>query len=555
MKQLGEFDYVIVGAGSAGCVIAARLSESGVYSVALLEAGGEANDFWVGVPLGWAKLYKEKKYNWGYLSEPQKALNGMRSFQSRGKLIGGTGSLNGMVYLRGQREDFQLWRQLGNVGWSYEDVLPYFKKSEGNEWGECEYHGVGGPLKITSCPSSELGAAFIKSGIQAGYPYNKDFNSPIQEGFGQAQVNMYNGRRWSTAVAFLKPARKRTNLTVITNALASRILFKDKRAVGVELKRAGLVESIKARREVIVAGGAFNSPQLLQLSGVGPVQLLKRFDIPVVVDLPGVGSNLHDHFTYNVGYLCTQKLTLNDAIYHPVRRMLMGMNYAFFRKGFLTTNGQAAQGMVRSDPRLGAPDLMFRLRLFTRSAGTTIVSKAPGSQFDIGIALLHTESRGSVRIKSADSAVHPEIRLNTFTTENDQRKAVEGFWIHRKIMSMPAMQPYVAKDLEGTSQFKTDEEVLAYCRQKGDAQLHTSSSCRMGIDDDAVVDSRLRVYGVEGVRIIDASIMPFCVGANTNATTIMIGEKGAAMVLEDATLRHSGPGPTFCSPFQNLTLR
>jgi choline dehydrogenase len=289
-----------------------------------------------------------------------------------------------------------------------------------------------------------------------------------------------------------------------------------------------------ARREVIVAGGAFNSPQLLQVSGLGPADLLQRHGVPVLADMPGVGDSLQDHFTFNVSYLCTKKLTLNDAIYNPVRRLLVGLNYVLFRRGFLAMNGHAGQGMVRSDATLASPDLSFRIRLFTRSTGATLVDKNPGSQFDIGIGLLHPESRGTVRIKSPDAAVAPELTLNTFTAPEDHRKAVQGFWIHRKLMETPAMRPYVAKELSATSEFKTDEEVLAYCRRKGDTQLHPTSSCRMGVDESAVVDPRLRVHGMGGMRIIDASIMPRCVGANTNATTIMIGEKGAAMALEDA---------------------
>ena len=327
MEQAGESDYVVVGAGSAGCVVAARLSESGAHRVALIEAGGEDDSFWIHAPLGYGMLYDKPKYNWFYQSEPETELAGTKCYQPRGKVLGGTGSINGMVYVRGQREDFQYWRDLGNTGWAYDDVLPYFRKAEDNDGGANAYRGAGGPLGVSSLPQHELADAFVKAGEQAGYARNDDFNGATQEGFGYHQVTTRKGRRSSTAVAYLYPARKRPNLRVITNAIATRVVFRDGRATGVEFIKDGVAHTAQASREVILCGGAFNSPQLLQLSGVGPKDLLRQHDIPLVAHVPGVGANLQNHFTVDTRYRCTQPITLNDAVNNPLRRLAVGLQY------------------------------------------------------------------------------------------------------------------------------------------------------------------------------------------------------------------------------------
>ena len=320
--EANEFDYIVVGAGTAGCVVAARLSESGSHRVALIEAGGEDNSFWIDTPIGFGRLWDDPKFNWRYESEPEPELSGGKSYLPRGKVLGGTGTINAMIYVRGQREDFDNWRRWGNAGWGYDDVLPFFKKSEDNERGADDYHAVGGPMRVSDMARYELTDAFVAAGIEAGYPCNDDFNGPSQDGFGYNQATIRNGRRGSTSIDFLRPARRRGNLTVYTHALATRVLFKDGQASGVEFLRDGVLRHISARREVIVAGGSFNSPQLLQVSGVGPADLLKKHGIAVVADLPGVGANLQDHFQLSVSYRCSRPVTVNDYVNNPLRRIM-----------------------------------------------------------------------------------------------------------------------------------------------------------------------------------------------------------------------------------------
>ena len=539
MESLGEFDYVVVGAGSAGCVVAARLSESGRHQVAVLEAGGEDNNFWVKMPLGFGKMYDFPKYCWIYESEPEAGLNGATVRTPRGRMLGGTSSINGMVYLRGQHEDFDHWRELGNAGWGYDDVLPYFRKSEDNDRGANHFHGKGGPLGVASAPHHELVDAFVESGIKAGYPRNTDFNGATQEGFGFTQMTARNGQRCSASMAFLHPARSRSNLSVVTHALAQRIVFKDGKAIGVEFKRGDKVELVTARKEVILCGGSFNSPQLLQLSGIGPGGLLQEHDIPVLADLPGVGENLQDHFTAAMSFRCTRKVTINDMMASPLSKISQGLQYLLFRKGLLSTNGHFGTGYVRTDPALTTPDMRFHINLWTRpdirkrgSADNTALDRH--SSFGVSLYILHPDSRGSVRIKSTDSAVAPEIRFNLFQSERDLMTVVKGARIARHIVSLPPVSAYVAGENAPGPDAQSDEALIEFFRAHGRPNNHAIGTCRMGIDNMAVVDPRLRVKGVSGLRVIDASVMPRVVVANTNAATIMIGEKGAAMIVEDA---------------------
>lgn len=537
MESAGEFDYVVVGSGSAGAVVATRLSESGKYRVALLEAGGEDDSFWFRAPLGFGKLYAHKKYNWGYESEPEPNLNGLRTTQPRGKVLGGTSSINGMIYMRGQREDYDYWRQLGNVGWSYDDVLPYFLKSEDNDRGASKYHATGGPLTVSSVPRHELADAFIEAGAQAGYARSDDFNGERQEGFGYNQVTIRNGQRCSTAMAFLRPARSRSNFTIITHALATRVLFRNGEACGVEFQRHGKTESVVAKREVVISGGAFNSPQLLQLSGVGPGELLQRFGIPVVADVKGVGENLQDHFIATLTYNCTKPITINNAYNNPIRRYAMGLQYILFRKGLMASTATNSGGCVRTDPALAAPDIKIHLQMWSRSAG---IRAKDGfglhhfSGFGVCMNLWHPESRGYVRIKSPDPTVHPEMFFNFFSSERDQRASVAGLRAIRKVMSQPAMQAYVQEEVSPGPSVSSDADWIDFCHKHGRSNHHPSSSCKMGVDDMAVVDPQLRVRGVGRLRVADASIMPRVIAGNTNAPSIMIGEKCAAMMLGDA---------------------
>jgi choline dehydrogenase len=536
----GEFDYVVVGAGSAGCVAAARLSESGKYRVALLEAGGEDNSFWIHTPIGFGKLYEDPEFNWLYESEPEPELEGARVFQPRGKVLGGSGSINGMVYTRGQHDDFDHWRKLGNPGWGYDDVLPYFKKAEDNEGGANAYRALGGPLRISNAPKHELVDAFIAAGVQAGYPRNQDFNGAHEEGFGYNQLTTRRGRRWSTADGYLHPVRKRSNLQVITEAFAARILFKNGEAAGVEFKKDGVTRAVLARREVILCLGAFNSPQLLQLSGVGPASLMRKMDIPVVVDLPGVGANLQDHFGPAMVYRCTRPITMSDVMNNPVRRIATGLQYILFHKGLMTTNASFGAACIRTDSALPGSDIRLKLALWGRAAAGRSTARKnrlgllPFSSFSVLMALQHPESCGSVRIKSPDPSAPPAIQFNYLAAPGDRLTCLKAMHIIRRVMSMPAMTPYVSEEITPVTHTASDDALIEFCRQRGRSTLHASCTCKMGTDYMAVVDARLRVRGMRRLRVMDASIMPRIVGSNPNAAVIMIAEKGSAMVLEDA---------------------
>ncbi len=531
-----DYDFIIVGAGSAGCVLAARLSASGQYQVALIEAGGSAERFWINTPIGFGRLYEDPKSNWLYQSEPELELNNTRSFQSRGKVLGGTSSINGLVYMRGQQHDFNQWKALGNYGWGYEDVLAFFKKSEKNQNGANYFHGDQGPLGVSNSSPHELADAFLAAGVQAGYELNKDLNGSSQDGFGYIPMTTYKGQRSSSASAYLKPIRNRKNLHIITKALVTRILFNHNTAIGIQYLHQGLSCHIQARREVIVSGGVFNSPQLLELSGIGQAKRLETLGIPVKVDLPGVGENLQDHFTASVTYRCTKKITLNDIINQPLRRIGMGIQYLLTRSGPMASGGVPSVGCLRSDPTELSPDIKLNLQLWGRSS-TGKAKKGldllPFSSFGISMNLLHPESRGHVHIKNNNPLTAPSIQFNFFSTENDRRKAIYGIKEVRRLAKTTALKPYIQEEITPGPQFQTENELQAYCRSAGRSTHHGTSTCKMGIDKLAVVDPQLKVIGINQLRIIDASIMPNLVGGNTNAATIMIGEKGASMLLKD----------------------
>jgi choline dehydrogenase len=528
-----EFDYVIVGAGSAGCVLANRLTADGKHSVLLLEAGPKDTNLWIHVPLGYGKLFKAKTVNWMYQTEPEPGLDGRSIFQPRGKVLGGSSSINGLLYVRGQHEDYDRWRQRGNSGWGYDDVLPYFKKAEDQQRGPDDYHGAGGPLPVSDLGHADpLSAAFIDAAAESGLPLNPDFNGASQEGAGFFQTTTRRGRRASTAVAYLRPAKGRKNLQVETAALAQRILFEGRRAVAVEYGKAGARRTARARKEIIVASGAYNSPQLLQLSGVGPAELLRKHGIDIVLDAPGVGNDLQDHLQVRIVTRCTQRITLNDIINHPLRRMLAGARYAAFRKGPLTIAAGTSGAFFKTNPRLATPDIQIHFLPFsTDKMGEKLHSF---SGFSASVCQLRPESRGSLRIKSADPAVAPEIRINYLATETDRTANVEGLKILRKILQAPALKPYVVDEVEPGVKVASDEELLNFCRQRGSTVYHPTSTCRMGNDPLAVVDQRLKVRGIEGLRVVDASVMPDLISGNTNAPVIMIAEKASDMILQDA---------------------
>ncbi len=533
METESKFDYIIVGAGSAGCVLANRLTESGRYRVLLLEAGGEDRNPWIHIPLGYAKHFTNTKINWLYQTAPGKEWVKRPILQPRGKVLGGTSSINGMVYIRGQREDYDHWRQLGNTGWSYEDVLPYFRKSEDQQRGADDFHSVGGPLAVSDVYESHpLAEAFIEAGVEAGYPRNPDFNGASQEGFGPTQWTTRNGRRSSTGVEFLRPARKRDNLAVATNAHATQLLFDGLRATGVEYRQGDQLKTARADAEVIVAGGAYNSPQLLQLSGLGPADLLRQFGIDVVADMPGVGDNLQDHINGPLIYKVSQPFTANDAANNLLRGIYTGLRYAIQRKGFLAMGASVAGGFIRADPAAASPDIQSQIMLFSWDKPED--GAHPFSGCTVVNALLRPESRGHVRITSADPFAPPEIQPNYLEAKKDRDVLVAGLKAVRRVMSQPAMQPFIVEEYQPGPDCQSDMELLDYIRENGRTSFHPTSTCRMGIDETAVVDERLRVRGIQGLRVIDASIMPALMSGNTNAPTIMIAEKGADMVLEDA---------------------
>jgi choline dehydrogenase len=531
--ETAEFDYVIVGAGSAGCVLANRLTTDGKHSVLLLEAGPKDTNIWIHVPIGYGKLFKEKTVNWMYQTEPEPGLHGRQVYQPRGKVLGGSSSINGLLYVRGQHEDYDRWRQRGNVGWGYDDVLPYFKRAENQQRGADDYHGSSGPLSVSDWRHEDpLSEAFVKAAVESGIPFNPDFNGATQEGAGFFQTTTRSGRRASSAFCYLRPAKQRGNLRIETSALAQRILFEGRKAKTVEYRQNGKLRNAHARKEVLVSSGAYNSPQLLQLSGVGPAELLKSHGINIVLDVPGVGNDLQDHMQVRVVMRSAKPVTLNDVVNDPARRAMAGLRYAISRSGPLTVAAGTSGAFFKTNPRLATPDIQIHFIPFsTDKMGEKL---HPFSGFTATVCQLRPESRGSLRIRSADPATPPEIRINYLAAETDRTAFIDGIRILRNILAAPAMKPYIANEVYPGSDKTSDEDLLEFCRRTGSTVYHPTSTCRMGNDPLAVVDQRLRVRGVEGLRVVDASIMPDLMSGNTNAPTIMIAEKASDMILEDA---------------------
>lgn len=531
-ERAETYDYIIIGAGSAGCVLANRLTDSGRHKVLLLEAGGPDKNLWIHIPLGYGKLFKNKNVNWMYQTEPEPELNNRRIFQPRGKVLGGSSSINGLIYLRGQREDFDNWRQLGNPGWGFDDVLPYFKKSEDHQRGANSFHSTGGGLSVSYPAAHPLCDAFIHAGIESGLPLREDFNTGEMEGVGYFPTTTRNGRRCSTAVAFLRPALGRANLTVRTHALAQKILFEGTRAVGVQYAHAGQVKQARAGREVILSGGAINSPQLLQLSGWGPAALLQRHGIPVIADVPAIGAQLQDHFQVRMVFKSKQKITINDS-YHSLRgRVRMAYDYLVHRSGPLTSAAGYATAFFKTEPRYSTPDCEVHFILFSTDKMGESLHRFSG--FTASVCQLRPESRGSVQIRSANPADAPEIRVNYLSATADQQANVNALKRLRAIMQAPAMRDYLLAEAQPGDDVRTDAELLAYCREAGSTIYHPTGTCAMGEGPGNVVSPRLSVHGASGLRVVDGSIMPRLISANTNAAIIMIGEKAADMILADA---------------------
>ena len=514
------FDYVIVGAGSAGCVLAHRLTESGRKSVLLLEAGPRDSNPWIHVPLGYGKLFARTDVNWAYQSEPEPTLDGRRIFTPRGKVLGGSSSINGLVYIRGQREDFDGWRI---PGWNFDALLPYFKKSEDQERGADAWHGAGGPLSVSDLPRHELCDAFIASAQSLGYPRNDDFNGATQEGAGYYQATSVKGRRCSTAFGYLRPAQQRRNLTVETGALATKIVFENRRAVAIEFAQDNQKHAVRGQ-QIILSGGTFNSPQLLQLSGVGPRELLERHAVPVVHDAPGVGADLQDHFYARTLWRCSRPITLNDDMASGWRMARMGLEYLLFRTGALTISAGHAALFARTRPELRRPDAQIYFINFSSAQRGGILHAHSG--FTCSVSQLQVESRGSVQIRSSDPAAPPAIRYNYLATENDRRVMIDGLKLARRVVTTPPMRDYVAEEFLPGPQVQGDEEWLAYCRKIGETVFHPTSTCRMG----TVVDAQLRVMGISNLRIVDASVMPSVPSGNINAAVIAVAEKAADLI-------------------------
>jgi choline dehydrogenase len=499
------FDQIIVGAGSAGCVLANRLSEKS--NVLLLEAGPRDTLFWIHVPLGYGKLFTRNDVNWGYESEPEPALGGRRIFTPRGKVLGGSSSINGLVYVRGQREDYDGW---GMPGWDFQSLVPYFERAEAQ-------------LKVSDLERHELCDAFIASACALGIPANDDFNGAIQEGTGYYRATAHRGRRRSAAVAYLRPAEKRRTLRVETHALATRVIFDGTRAVGVEYRQGGVLHKATGR-EIILSGGAFNSPQLLQLSGVGPRALLEKHGIPVVHDAPQVGERLQDHFYVRTFWKCTKDITLNDDMMSWWRQARIGLKYLLFKRGPLTVSAGHAAAFVRTRPELKRPDAQIYFINFSSLRRGGVLH--PHSGFTSAVSQVQVESRGSSHIRSPDPQQPPSIRYNYLATENDRRVMIEGLKLIRRICATPPLRDYVAGEFLPGDKVLTDEDWLAFVRAMGETVFHPTSTCSMG----PVVDPQLKVRGVQNLRVVDASVMPAVPSGNINAAVLAVAEKAADLL-------------------------
>jgi len=511
-----EFDYVIVGAGSAGCVLANRLTEDPRTRVLLLEAGPRDTNIWIHIPLGYGKLFTKSEVNWGYESEPEPTLNGRRIFTPRGKVLGGSSSINGLVYIRGQPEDFDGWRI---PGWDWQSLLPYFRKAENQARGANEWHGVGGPLEVSDLERHELCDAFVDSAAALGIPRNDDFNGATQEGTGYYQATTCRGRRCSTATGYLRPVEKRPNLAVEVNTLVTKVLFEGRKAVGVQIGD----RTVRARREVILSGGAFNSPQLLQLSGVGPGELLQRLGIPVVADLP-VGEGLQDHYYVRSFWRCNKAVTLNDDMLSVPRKIGVGLQYLLNRKGPLTIAAGYAAAFVRTRPEVPRPDAQIYFINFSTARRGGVLHAFSG--FTCSVSQLQVESRGSVAIRSDQPQEPPVIRYNYLATENDRRVMVDGLKIVRQICNTAPLKNYVTAEEYPGSKVRSDDEWLDFVRQAGETVFHPTSTCSMG----SVVDDKLRVRRIGGLRVVDASVMPTVPSGNINASVIAVAEKAADLI-------------------------
>ncbi|MBN9243605.1 MAG: GMC family oxidoreductase N-terminal domain-containing protein [Mesorhizobium sp.] len=533
------YDFIVVGSGSAGSVLAERLSASGRFSVLVLEAGGSDHRFYVQMPLGYGKCFFDPAVNWNYKTEPDPGLAGNADHWPRGKVLGGSSSINAMVWIRGAREDYDDWAAEGNRGWGWADVLPAFKAIEDNATGADAWRGASGPVHVTHCENAvhPLSQRYLAAAKQAGLPLNPDFNGAAQEGVGIYQINTKSGRRMSAARAFLRPAMRRQNVRVETNALATKILFEGKRAVGIEYEQNGQTHAARAGREVILAAGSINSPQLLQLSGVGPGALLQGLGIPVVHANANVGANLQDHVGINYTFK-GRTATLNQILRPWWGKALVGAQYLLLRSGPLSLSMNNAGGFFRTDPGQARPNMQLYFQAFStvipKSGERPILTPDPWPGFSIGLSNCRPSSRGEIMIRTNNPRDYPKIVANALSTNSDVEEMLAAVKFVRKIASMPAMAEYIVEEILPGPSVTSDDDLIQDFRKRSGTVYHPVSTCRMGPDAArAVVDARLRVHGLEGLRVIDASVFPGNITGNTNAPTIMVGWKGAEMVLED----------------------
>ncbi|MFK7877223.1 MAG: GMC family oxidoreductase [Paracoccaceae bacterium] len=532
-----EADFIVVGAGSAGCVLANRLSENPKNKVVLLEAGGRDLNPWIHIPVGYFKTIHNPAVDWCYKTEPDPGLNGRSIEWPRGKVLGGSSSLNGLLYVRGQPQDYDRWAQMGNRGWSWDDVLPLFKRSEQNERGADNFHGDEGNLSVSNMRIQRpITDAWVAAAQTAGYKFNPDYNGADQEGVGFFQLTARNGRRCSSAVAFLNPAKKRENLTIITHAQVEKIEIEDKRATAVSYKdKAGTWHKVTAHKEIILSGGAINSPQLLMLSGIGERAQLAEHGIEVVADLPGVGKNMQDHLQARLVYKCHEP-TLNDEVSSLFGQARIGLKYLMFRAGPMTMAASLATGFLKTRPEMETPDIQFHVQPLSAENPGKGADKF--SAFTMSVCQLRPESKGEIRLASADGRAYPKIIPNYLSTETDCRTVVSGVNIARKIARCAPLDKKISAEFRPHADLPMDdyEATLDWARNNTASIYHPTGTCKMGQDKMSVVDERLRVHGISGLRVADCSIMPEIVSGNTNAPAIMIGEKCSDLVREDAAL-------------------
>ena len=534
-----DYDYIIVGAGSAGSVLANRLSEDPANKVLLIEAGGSDRRFFIQMPIGYGVTYHQKTVNWMYMTEPSPDADNKPSYWPRGKVMGGSSSINAMVYVRGNPKDFDEWSEAGNPGWSYKEVLPYFKKMESWQNGADNFRGGDGPLKVSEVSKQlhPLCDNFLSAAQEIGMKLNPDMNGEKQEGVGNYQITTHKGQRMSSSRAYLWPIKHRSNLTVLKKALVTKVLIKDKKAYGVKYLKSGKTHELLASREVILSAGSINSPQLLQLSGVGPKKILEQVSVPLVHDSPAVGENLQDHL--GVSYFYKSKVpTLNDELRPVLGKIYQGLRYIFSRRGPLSLSVNQSGGFIRTSDNLKKPNIQLYFSPVSYSLESpdkrAMMSPDPFSAMLLGISNCSPRSRGSVHLRSSDPSSPPIIKPNYLSNESDVKDLLEGVKILRKLVKTESFRPVIGEEFRPGPQCQTDEQMIQHIKDTVWTVFHPSSTCRMGPDPKSnVVDSNLKVYGIEGLRVADASIFPSLVCGNINAATIMVGEKASDLILKD----------------------